>query len=61
MHTCEVTTHWSVTQLKPFKAAVRWETEAEDTTHHRPPLGESSGGVVANDKEMDMDEMPLAL
>ena len=57
----EVGSRWSVGQLEPFKDAVRREIEEGDTAQHRPPPGEPSGGAMANDAEMDVDETPLAL
>ena len=57
----EAMNRWSVGQMEPYRDAVRREIEEGDTAQDRPTEGESSGGALGNDEEMDVDDTPLAV
>ena len=61
VHAREVGNRWTVSQLEPFKVAVRQEIEAGDTAQLPPPLSESSSGALAKEEAMDVDGIPLAV
>ena len=52
---------WSVGQMEPYRDEARREIEAGDTVQARPTQGESSGGALGNDEEMDVDDTPVAV
>ena len=60
-YTREATNRWSVGQMEPYRDAVRREIKEGDTAQDRPTVGESSGGALGNDEEMDVDDTPLAV
>ena len=57
----EAPNRWLVGQMEPYRDAVRREIEEGDTAQDRPTEGDSSGGALGNDEDMDLDDTPLAL
>ena len=57
----EATNRWLVGQMEPYRDVVRREIEEGDTAQDRPTAGDSSGGALGNDEDMDLNDTPLAL
>ena len=57
----EAPNRWVVGQMEPYRDAVRREIAEGDTAQDRPTVGDSSGGALENDEDMDLDDTPLAL